>query len=149
MARKHSWVISNRRIGEHLTGFPPCQVKAAERLSDDCARRSALAKRLGLGTALRTATAEQSPHMPVKVEEPTCPSQSPSTRLPACRQVPGWRGADWSYPGRGSNREPGRKRLHSSRCGWVRRKKSATSPCSRITQPAMQPVFVGVAARLK
>ena len=72
------------------------------------ARRSAMAKEFGLGTAPRTAkqSAPEAPHLPVEMEEPTVPTPETETHSrQRVRQVPGWRCAGRRYPCRRGGRE--------------------------------------------
>jgi predicted transcriptional regulator len=94
------------------------------------ALRSALAKQLGLGTALRTAepSAPKAPHVPAEVLKPTAPSpERKHTAASVFANFPGDKVPDEGATAPGGAEKPGRKRFaqQSMRVG---RKKSATLP---------------------
>ena len=82
------------------------------------ARRSALAKQFGLGTAMRTAeqSAPKAPHVPVKVEEPTSPVAQPQhTAASVFANFPGADEQAEVTPAANDSGKPGRKRLGAGR----------------------------------
>jgi predicted transcriptional regulator len=95
------------------------------------ARRSALAKQFGLGTAaLRTAeqSAPKAPHVPGKVEEPTVPVAEPQhTAASVFANFPGDKVTDEASTAPGGAEKPGRKRFgqQSMRVG---RRRTDTRP---------------------